>query len=126
MTRKKVCVTCKNKGCVNYCRFQTPPGTGAKNRTTAGMMYGLGLLRKLPTAVEGASRTAAPLLQIRHGYWAQWNRLAFAVETDSDQWTLHVRDAVGSETLYTAHRSGARAAQVAAAEFAIFPGVGLQ
>jgi hypothetical protein len=70
------------------------------------------------------SRTAAPLLQIRHGYRAQWNRLAFAVETDSDQWTLRVRDVVGSETLYTALRSGARAAQVAAAEFAIFRELG--
>jgi hypothetical protein len=71
-----------------------------------------------------ASRTAAPLLQIRHGYRARWNRLAFAVETDSDQWTLRVQDAVGSETLYTAHRSGAHAAQVAAAEFAIFRELG--
>jgi hypothetical protein len=70
------------------------------------------------------SRTAAPLLQIRHGYRARWKRLAFAVETDSDQWTLRVQDAVGSETLYTAHRSGARAAQVAAAEFAIFQELG--
>ncbi len=70
------------------------------------------------------SRTAAPLLQIRHGYRAQWSRLAFAVETESDQWTLRVQDVVGSETLYTAHRSGARAAQVAAAEFAIFRELG--
>jgi sulfur transfer protein SufE len=51
--------------------------------------------------------------------------MAFAVETDSDQWTLRVRDVVGSETLYTAHRSGARAAQIAAAEFAIFRELGL-
>ena len=70
------------------------------------------------------SGTVGPLLQIRHGYRAGWNQLAFAVETDSDQWTLRVQDAVGSETLYTAHRSGARPAQVAAAEFAIFRELG--
>jgi len=22
MAQKKVCITCKNKGCVNFCRFQ--------------------------------------------------------------------------------------------------------
>jgi hypothetical protein len=64
------------------------------------------------------------LLQIRHGYRARWNRLSLAVETDTDQWTLRVEDAVGSETLYMAQRSGARAAQVAAAEFALFRELG--
>lgn len=59
-----------------------------------------------------------PLLQIRRGYRTRWNNLAFSVESDSSQWTLRVQDS--SQTLYTAQRGGARAAQVAAAEFAIF------
>ena len=64
--------------------------------------------------------TPAPLLQIHRGYRARWNDLAFSVETDSGDWTLRVQDARERETLYTAHRVGARAAQLAAAEFAIF------
>ena len=63
---------------------------------------------------------AAPLLQIRRGYRARWNNLAFSVETDSSQWTLRVQETGKTQTLYTAHRGGAQAAQVAAAEFAIF------
>ena len=62
----------------------------------------------------------APLLQIRRGYRARWNELAFSVESDSDQWTLRVEDSGQTRTLYIAHRGGARAAQLAAAEFAIF------
>jgi hypothetical protein len=27
---KRVCVTCKNKGCVNYCRFQEPKASAPK------------------------------------------------------------------------------------------------
>jgi hypothetical protein len=61
----------------------------------------------------------AVLIQIQRGYRAQWNNLALSVEQDSSQWMLHVRDAARDETLYTAYRGGARAAQVAAAEFAI-------
>jgi len=30
MTQKRVCLTCKNKGCVNYCRFQKVPPLPAK------------------------------------------------------------------------------------------------
>jgi hypothetical protein len=62
----------------------------------------------------------APLLQIRRGYRARWNDLALLVESDSDQWTLRVEDSGHTRTLYIAHRGGASAAQVAAAEFAIF------
>jgi len=25
MAQKKVCLTCKNKGCVNFCRFEKVP-----------------------------------------------------------------------------------------------------
>ena len=66
------------------------------------------------------SRAPAPLFQIRRGYRARWNDLAFSVESDSGDWTLHVQDPARRETLYTAHRGGAGAAQCAAAEFAIF------
>ena len=62
----------------------------------------------------------AQLFQIRHGYRAKWNNLAVIVETDSSDWTLRVHDPARSATLYTGHRGGARAAQVAALEFAIF------
>ncbi|HEY1242038.1 MAG TPA: hypothetical protein VGF16_15855 [Bryobacteraceae bacterium] len=62
----------------------------------------------------------APLFQIRRGYRTRWNDLAFSVESDSGDWTLCVQDPARRETLYTAHRGGARAAQVAAAEYAIF------
>jgi hypothetical protein len=65
-------------------------------------------------------RAATPLLQIRRGYRTQWNNLSFSVEAGSNQWTLRVQDAARRETLYAAYRGGARAAQVAAAEFAIF------
>jgi hypothetical protein len=27
---KRLCLTCKNKGCVNFCRFQEPKGTAPK------------------------------------------------------------------------------------------------
>ena len=61
----------------------------------------------------------AALVQIHRGYRAQWNNLALSVETDSSQWTLRVQDGARNEMLYTAFRSGIRAAQLAAAEFAI-------
>lgn len=65
------------------------------------------------------SRGPVTLFQIRRGYRARWNDLAFTVESDSGDWMLSIQDSV-RETLYTAHRAGPRAAQVAAAEFAIF------
>jgi hypothetical protein len=60
------------------------------------------------------------LFQIRHGYRTRWNDLAFSVENNCGDWTLRVQDPARSATLYTAHRGGVRAAQVAALEFAIF------
>ena len=50
--------------------------------------------------------------------------MAFSVETDSSQWILRVQDCEEHQTLYMAHRGGAGAAQVAAAEFAIFRALG--
>lgn len=67
-----------------------------------------------------APRASAPLCQIRRGYRARWNDLAFSVEAEASQWTLRVQDSGRSQTLYIAYRGGASAAQVAAAEFAIF------
>ena len=64
-------------------------------------------------------RTPAQLFEIRHGYQARWNDLAFRVENDSNGWALHVLDSAKRE-LYAAHRVGPQAAQVAAAEYAIF------
>jgi len=72
------------------------------------------------TCPRTAVPAPAPLFQIRHGYRAHWSELAFSVESDSGDWTLRVQDPARRETIYTAHRGGARAAQVAAAEFAIF------
>ena len=60
----------------------------------------------------------AQLFQIKRGYRARWNAIDFSVEADSDQWTLRVENSINRETLYTAHRGGARAAQSAAADFA--------
>jgi len=68
-------------------------------------------------------KTAAPLFQIRCGYRARWNDLAFTVETDSDGWALRIQDSAQKD-LYTAHRIGPQAAQVAAAEYAIFRTLG--
>lgn len=67
----------------------------------------------------GASQTLAPLLQIRQGYQARWNGLAFTVESGSRGWALRVLDSSKHE-LYAAHRMGPQAAQVAATEYAIF------
>lgn len=67
-----------------------------------------------------------PLFQIRHGYRARWGNLAFSVESDSGNWTLRIQDPSKNQTLYTAHRGQARAAQLAAAEFAIFLVLGAQ
>jgi hypothetical protein len=64
-------------------------------------------------------RMPAPLFQIRRGYQARWNDLAMTVESDSRGWALRILDAAKTE-LYTAHRIGPQAAQVAAAEYAIF------
>ena len=66
------------------------------------------------------------LLQIRRGYRARWNDLLFSVEAESGDWMLRVQDSAGREPLYTAHRCGARAAQLAAAEYAIFRVLGPQ
>jgi len=60
------------------------------------------------TLPQRANTAPAPLFQIRRGYRARWNDLAFS------------EDSGHSRTLYIAHRGGARAAQLAAAEFAIF------
>lgn len=68
-------------------------------------------------------KTPAPLFQIRSGYRARWNDLAFTVETDSNGWALHIQDAA-QNNLYTAHRMGPQAAQTAAAEYAIFRTLG--
>jgi len=68
----------------------------------------------------------APLFQIRRGFRARWSDLAFSVETDSGDWILRVQDFAKQQTLYTAHRGGAHAAQIAAAEFAIFLVLGAQ
>jgi hypothetical protein len=66
------------------------------------------------------STTGPQLFQIRHGYRTRWNDLAFSVEDNSGDWTLRVQDSAANRTLYTAHRGGVRAAQLAAIEFAIF------
>jgi len=68
----------------------------------------------------------APLFQIRQGYSARWSELTFSVESDSGDWTLRVQNAGRTKTLYTAHRGAARAAMVAAVEFAIFLVLGPQ
>jgi hypothetical protein len=62
----------------------------------------------------------AQLFQIKRGYRARWNAIDFSVEAESDQWTLRIENSINSETLYTAHRGGAREAQSAAADFASF------
>lgn len=74
------------------------------------------------TCLHNAARppAPAPLFQIRQGYCARWNDLAFSVETDSGDWTLRVQNSGRTQTLYTAHRGAAHAAMVAAVEFAIF------
>jgi len=63
---------------------------------------------------------AASLFQIRSGYRAQWNGLRFSVECDAGDWTVRVQDSATMQTLYTARRPQPRAAQLAAAEFALF------
>ena len=62
----------------------------------------------------------AVLFSIREGFRAKWHDLTFSVESDGSQWTLQVQGS--GNTLYTAHRSGARAARLAAADFASFQG----
>ena len=62
----------------------------------------------------------AQLFQIKRGYRARWNAIDFSVEVDSDQWTLRIENSINRETLYTAHRGGASAAQSAAVDFASF------
>ena len=67
--------------------------------------------------------SAAPLCQIRQGFRARWQDLCFSVESDSQQWTAQVEHSSGTN-LYTAHRSSATAARLAAVEFAIFTVLG--
>ena len=68
---------------------------------------------------NSVAQPSAPLFEIRRGYQARWNDLAFRVESEPGGWGLHVLDATKRE-LYAAHRVGPQAAQVAAAEYAIF------
>jgi hypothetical protein len=62
---------------------------------------------------------ALPLIQIKTGLSARWNGLNLSVEGDSGQWKLQVQDSCKIRTLYSAQRSSAKAAQVAAADFAL-------
>jgi|ERR1022692_1234163 hypothetical protein len=68
---------------------------------------------------NSVAQPSAPLFEIRRGYQAGWNDLAFRVENEPGGWALHVLDSTKKE-LYAAHRAGPQAAQVAAAEYAIF------
>ena len=68
----------------------------------------------------------APLFQIRRAYRARWSELSLSIETESGDWILRVQDPTRQETLYIAHRGAKDAAQVAAAEFAIFRVLGPQ
>ena len=72
------------------------------------------------------SSEPASLVRIREGYRTRWNNLVFTAETDSFQWTLRVQDSLETETFYLAHRGGLRAAQIAAAEYAIFRVLGTE
>ena len=77
------------------------------------------------SCIHKPAPTALPdLCAIRHGYRTQWNGLTLAVETDAGDWALRIHDSAGRQTLYTARRPAVRAAQVAAAEFAIFQVLG--
>jgi hypothetical protein len=60
------------------------------------------------------------LIQIRHGFRARCHDLTLSVESDDQQWTLRIRDAADQRLLYTAGRANRGAAQVAAAEYALF------
>jgi len=68
----------------------------------------------------------AALVRIREGYRTRWNDLVFTAEKDCFQWTLRVQDSRQTETFYTAHRGGLRAAQAAAAEYGIFRVLGAE
>ena len=67
------CLTCKNKGCVNYCRFQAEPIAKPKLVSTKGIIYGS--LWNLPARARCPRGRPAPLLQIKSG-------LARAMELD--------------------------------------------
>lgn len=104
------------------CELLPIPGTEGlhtEDRPIEGVAYGL---RKLPSQ-RFSPKFSTPLLQIRRGYRARWNDLAITVETDSDGWALRIQDSAQKD-LYSAHRVGPQAAQVAAAEYAIFRTLG--
>jgi hypothetical protein len=63
--------------------------------------------------------TCTPLIQIRSVFRAEWESLAFSVESGSDEWTLRVEESTTHRVLYTARRAAAAAAKVAAAEYGI-------
>ena len=62
------------------------------------------------------------LFQIRETFRAKWQHLTFSIESDGSQWTLHVQDLAHPKPFYTAHRSSAHLARLAAADFAAFQG----
>jgi hypothetical protein len=100
--------------------FLPLPGSfcaGTQDRPVEGINMGA-----CGTCNRNPLRPAAPatLFGIRHGYRAEWKGLAFSVETDSSDWTLSIQDYAKRETLYTARRAQAPAAQLVAAEFAVF------
>jgi len=66
------------------------------------------------------SLPAPTLFQIRRGYRAEWNGLQFAVESEAGDWTVRIQDSASMQTVYTARRPQPRAAQLVAAEFALF------
>jgi hypothetical protein len=75
---------------------------------------------RLPQAAPAGPLAPVPLVQLRRRYCAEWRGVGFSIQSDSDGWTVEVRDAAKGEMLYVARRVGANAARAAAAEFAIF------
>jgi hypothetical protein len=60
------------------------------------------------------------LIQIRRGLSTVLDNFRLRVEADTEGWQARVLDRQGNRELYTARRCSARAAKVAATEFALF------
>lgn len=121
MTQKRLCLTCKNKGCVNFCRFQAAPSPKPSVVQLEGrLMPGCAGCQRAPVP----SQAPTLLFRIERRYRAEWNGLALTIQMESAQWMLCVRDEARNKTLYTAYRGAESAARVAAAEFAIIHALG--
>jgi hypothetical protein len=77
----------------------------------------------MPACMSAAFAVPPPLVQIRHGYAADFGDLCLSVEVDGDGWKARASRRKDGRILYAAERCSLKAAQSAVTEFALWSGM---